>query len=147
MFGVGGLIQVGYATGSDLLLVLSGNGRGVFDCLTGQKLARDYDEASDGFDPIRLTAAGLGPIEGQTVRVAGLYGGGLPRTTFDGWFLEAQARAWPKHSIYLRAPAAREPVCIDDDGVCELRAYGFSETGRSFIIATSCDLTMFTRPV
>jgi hypothetical protein len=107
-------------------------------------VARDSDD-NDGFDPILLTADGIGPLAGQSVRVAGLFGGGLPRTTHDGWFLEAQARAWPTHSIYLRAPHTREPVCAGEDGACMLQAYGFSETGRSFVIATCCDVTTFTR--
>ncbi len=143
--GVGGLFQVGYAPGSDLLLVLSSQGRGIFDCVAGDKLARDYDEAHDFFDPIRLTAAGFGPLAGQTIRVGGLFGGGLPLTTADGWQLEAQARIWPTHSVFLSAPGSREPVCIGEDGACELRACGFSETGRSLVIATSCELAMFTR--
>lgn len=146
VFAVGGLFGVGYAADRDLLLVLSSQGRGVFDCLTGEKLARDYDEAHDFFDPIRLTAAGFGPLAGQTVRVGGLFGGGLPLTTADGWCLEAQARVWPTHSVFLTAPGARESVCVGEDGACELRACGFSETGRSFVIATSCDLTVFARP-
>ena len=145
VYGIGGLIQVGYAAGSDLLLVLSSQGRGVFDCIAGDKLARDYDEAHDYFDPIRLTAVGFGPLAGQMIRVGGLFGGGLPLTTVDGWHLEAQARVWPMHSVFLSAPGARESVCIGEDGACELRACGFSETGRSFVIATSCELAMFTR--
>lgn len=40
-FSVGGLIDVGFGTHSDLLMVISGTGRGVFDCLTGEKVARD----------------------------------------------------------------------------------------------------------
>lgn len=145
VYGVGGLFQVGYAAGSDLLLVLSSQGRGVFDCIAGEKLARDYNEVHDFFDPIRLTATGIRPLEGQAIRMAGLFGGGLPFTTLDGWMLEAQAHAWPKHSVFLTAPGSQEPVCVGDDGACEFRACGFSETGRSFIIATSCELAMFTR--
>ncbi len=91
VFAVGGLFGVGYAPGSDLLLVLSSQGRGVFDCLAGEKLARDYDEAHDFLDVIRLTATGFGPLIGQAVRVGGLFGGGLPLTTTDGWCLDAQA--------------------------------------------------------
>ncbi len=109
-------------------------------------MARDYDEAHDFFEPIRLTAVGIGPLDGQAVKVAGLFGGGLPLTTRDGWLLEAQARAWPTHSVFLTAPGSREPVCVGEDGVCELRACGFSETGRTFVIATSCELMMFARP-
>jgi hypothetical protein len=146
VYAVGGLFQAGYAAGADLVLVLSSQGRGVFDCLTGEKLARDYADVYESFDPIRLTAGGIGPLEGQAVRVAGLYGGGLPLTTSDGWLLEVQARSWPTHSVFLSSPGSREPVCIGDDGACELRACGFSETGRSFFIATSCELVMFVRP-
>ena len=145
VYAVGGLFQVGYAAGSDLLLVLSLQGRGVFDCLTGSRLARDHVKAHEFFDQIRLTASGIGPLEGQTVRVAGVYGGGLPLTTSDGWRLETGAPAWPAHSVFLSAPGSHEPIFIGDDGPCELRACGFSETGRSFVIATSCDLAMFTR--
>lgn len=145
IYAVGGLFQIGYASGADMLLVLSSQGRGVFDCLTGEKLARDYAEAHDFFDPIGLVAVGVGPLEDQMVRVAGLFGGGLPLTTSDGWHLVAQARAWPTHSVFLSAPDSRHPVCVGDDGACEIRAFGFSETGRSFVIATSCELVMFTR--
>ena len=145
VFAIGGLFQVGYAAGTDLLLVLSSQGRGVFDCLVGEKLTRDYDEAHDFFDPIRLAAVGIGPLAGQSVRVGGLFGGGLPLTTADGWHLEAQARVWPTQLVFLSAPGSRESLCVGEDGACELRACGFSETGRSFVIATSCDLTIFAR--
>ena len=38
---VGGLTDVGFGRRSDLLLVVSSQGRGVFDCVTGQRVARD----------------------------------------------------------------------------------------------------------
>jgi hypothetical protein len=146
VYGIGGLFQVGYADGTDLLLVLSLQGRGIFDCLTGEKLARDSAEAHDFFDQIRLAAEGFGPLGGRSVRIAGMFGGGLPLTTADGWSLEVQARSWPTHSVFLTAPGSRNTVCIGDDGTCEMRACGFSETGRSFVIATSCELAVYTRP-
>jgi hypothetical protein len=153
-WAVGGLFQVGYAENSDLLLVLSSQGRGIFNCLTGEKVARDYEEAHEYFDPIRLIAQGFGPLEGKSIRMAGLFGGGLPLTTEDEWGLEEEAPAWPTRSILLTPPPderedgsliSGEPVVIGDDFACELRAYGFSETGRSFVIAISCDLVIFTR--
>ena len=143
-WSVGGLFQVGYAENSDLLLVLSSQGRGIFNCLTGEKVARDYEEAHDFFDPIRLLAQGFGPLEDRRIRMAGLFGGGLPLTTEDEWGLEEEAPAWPMRSILLTPPPIEredgshiigEPIVIGDDGACELRAYGFSETGRSFVIA------------
>lgn len=147
IWGVGGLFQVGYASGTDLLLVLSHNGRGIFDCLTGEKLARDYEKPYDLFDPIKLMAQGFGLLEGQTIRVAGLLGGGLPLTTADGWRLEERQLAHSTRSILLKLPECEtEPVVVADDEVCELRAFGFSETGMSFIVATCCDITIFSRP-
>jgi hypothetical protein len=148
---IGGLFQVGFAENSDLLLVLSYQGRGVINCITGEKIARDYQEAHDFFDPIRLISLGLGPLEGKSIRMAGLFGGGLPRTTEDGWLIEEQTRVWPTHSIFLTPPGNKventkqKAIVVGDDGSCEMRAYGFSETGRSFIIATSCDLMIFAR--
>lgn len=140
-----GLLQVGYAEGSDLLLVLSSQGRGIFDCLTGTRLAGDEQDAYEFFDPIRLMARGFGPLERQTIRMAGLFGGGLPVVTLDGWILAELAPAWPSRSIYLRRLGGDRMTAVGDAGVCELRAYGFSETGRSFIVATSCDLTIYAR--
>ena len=153
VWGVGGLFQVGYAEDSDLLLVLSSDGLGVFDCLTGEKIARDLSCAHDYFDSIKLTAKGFGPLAEQTIRMAGLYGGGLPLFTKDGWGLELKANRWSHHDIYLRFPWQRdipyqqqpEPTLIGNDEPCELRAFGFSETGKSFIIASSCEVQIFTR--
>ena len=153
-WAVSGLVQVGYAENSYLLLVLSSQGRGVFDCLTGQKIARDYDEAGDYFDPIRLLAQGFGPMEAKCIRMAGLFGGGLPYTTLDGWSVDEQAPAWPTRTILLTPPTTEneqgrpvlhDPIVIGDDGACELRAYGFSETRRTLVIATSCSLFICAR--
>ena len=41
---IGGLRSVGFDRNSDNLLVVSSQGRGVLDCITGEKIARDYDE-------------------------------------------------------------------------------------------------------
>jgi hypothetical protein len=81
IFAIGGLIQVGFAPQSDYLLVVSHQGRGVFDCVSRQKLARD---ANDAFDESELTAEGIGLLAGQKIRTAGLFGGSLPTTTADG---------------------------------------------------------------
>jgi hypothetical protein len=55
-WAVGGLFQVGYVEDSDVLLVLSSAGRGMFDCLVGEKVARDDHEAHDFFDPIHINS-------------------------------------------------------------------------------------------
>ena len=54
---VGGLTEVGFADDTDLLLVVSSRGRGVFDCCSGQIVARDQTEPDDGwYDERRLRA-------------------------------------------------------------------------------------------
>jgi hypothetical protein len=86
---VGLLTDVGFARGSDLLLVVSSNGRGVFDCATGERIARDRTvpdaDSADWQDCFELEAQGIGPLKGQIIRTAGLFGGGLPSITRDGW--------------------------------------------------------------
>jgi hypothetical protein len=56
---IGGLLQVGYATGTDLLLVLSSAGRGIFDCRTFVFATscelQIYSRSSD-IRPVRMTA-------------------------------------------------------------------------------------------
>ena len=85
---VGGLTCVGFAPDTDTLLVVSSQGRGVFDCTSGARLDRDCDTDSDYEDEIALEAKGIGPLEGMVIRMSGLHGGGLPRLTHDGWSTE-----------------------------------------------------------
>ena len=119
-------------------------GRGVFDCRSGERLDRDDEEPMDTFDPARLIAEGFGPLVAEDIRMAGLFGGGLPLTTTDRFRLEEDLKARPNRTIMLVKPD-RSKVKAGDEGVCELRAFGFSETGRSFVIATSCELSIFGR--
>lgn len=151
---VGGLTHVGYANDSDLLLVISHQGRSVIDCLTGNKLARDYEEDFEDLDEIKLIAPGIGPIEKQNIRISGLSGGGLPNITDDGWHIETIALPWPKYFVFLSHLSqhnARETHWLEaatkvgDSEACEIHACGFSETGKTFVIARSCDLDIFSR--
>jgi hypothetical protein len=149
---VGGLEAVGFADNSDLLLVISTSGRGVFECSTGERIARDREPPThdcDWYDIVRLAAVGIGPLANTRIKIAGLYGGGLPTSTEDAWQLSVIAPIWPDHRVILSSPfqslytnlAANVQVFEDYD----IRAYGFSETGRSFVIATSSDVTLFSR--
>jgi hypothetical protein len=147
----GGLRQIGFVPDSDLLLVVSSNGAGLFDCSTGVRLERDYEYELSFSEEVQLTATGIGPVAGQQLRMAGLHGGGLRHMTEDGWKLEVKAERWPNHDIYLDVPfeprnASRPaPTKVADDDGCELRSHGFSETGRSFVVALSCTLMIFAR--
>ena len=152
---VGGLTEVGYSEGTDLLLVISSEGRSLFDCLSGIRMARDHEAPSadaNWYDPPRLVALGINSTSDQFVRLAGWHGGGLPRFTKDGWSLELVSPDWPNNSIVLSPPHKSVLIESNSEGCVkiaedyEIRAYGFAETGRSFVIAKSHALEIFSRP-
>ena len=95
--GIGGLTEVGFAESSDDLLVVSHQGRGLFDCLTGERLARDHEEFFENSDDSGLTAPGIGRRETTIFRTAGLHGGGLATYTRDGWGVHVVQLPWPIH--------------------------------------------------
>jgi hypothetical protein len=147
---VGGLTEIGFVPGTDDLLVVSSQGRGLFDTVTGEKLSRD-DEEFENLDPTGLSAPGIGRAEGVTVPLAGLHGGGLQRTTRDGWSIEVIQLPWPRHVLFL---SSNYKSCYDDsgnswkicdDGACEYRMAGFSPSGHALVFATSCELVIYGR--
>jgi hypothetical protein len=150
---LGGVYGVGYGESSDLLMVVSSAGRGVFDCFTGDKVARDYDENIEAwYSEDGLSAEGIGPLLGSSVAIAGIYGGGLRLMTSDRWEMELVSPNWPNSFLLLRPPwrAGMDdwkdalkiaPRAGDDDIV----AYGFSPTGLSFVCVTSSGADLFAR--
>lgn len=149
---VGGLQSVGFGRDTDLLFVTSSQGRGVYNVKTGERIARDRTEEFPE-DTIRLEANGIGPLEGQLVRMAGIYGGTLATTTSDGWQAERIALQWPMDTLLLVSPgswvygaafgkkADMTKVFVDS----EVRAWGFSNTGRSLVLATSSGVRGYSR--
>ncbi|MFF7813082.1 hypothetical protein ACFZCF_14380 [Streptomyces sp. NPDC007945] len=155
---VGGLTGVGFgvhpATGHDLVMVVSTQGYGVFDAVTGERIARDRDPEDEGPDGTPdLTCPWIGPLAGGRVRVAGLFGGGLHRTSGDGWSLDVEAPDWPHHRILLshnggdwhRPPHTEGWWHVFHSTWSTLRAAGFSPSGQTLVVATSSDLTLWTR--
>ncbi|PWJ06089.1 hypothetical protein DKG34_17490 [Streptomyces sp. NWU49] len=157
---VGGLLGIGFAThpdsGHDLVMVVSGDGHGLFDAVTGEKIARDRDPDPEDSTPdavADLSCPGLGPITGSRVRIAGLFGGGLHTTTSDGWTLEVVSPAWPNDRVLLSGdgglphagPHGERWWHIFHSHYSELRAAGFSPSGRTIAVATSSDISLWTR--
>jgi len=153
---VGGLHSVGFGTSphhpGDLLLVVSSNGRGVFDCTTGTRIARDPDPDAGWPDTNELVHEGIGPLVGVAVPVAGVDGGGLHATADDGWAVNVVAPDWPNESVMLslngspfKGEAGSSWWHVHLEEACELRAVGFSPSGQTLVIASSCMLTLFTR--
>ncbi|MEU6656842.1 hypothetical protein ABZ904_47985 [Streptomyces sp. NPDC046900] len=157
---VGGLLGIGFAShpgsGQDLVMVVSHDGHGLFDAVTGEKIARDRDpdpeDSSRDADPA-LSCPGLGPVAGSRVRIAGLFGGGLHTTAEGGWKLEVVAPDWPNDRVVLSrdgglphsGPYGEGWWHIFHSNYSELRAAGFSPSGQTLAIATSSDLSLWTR--
>jgi hypothetical protein len=157
---VGGLLGIGFAShpdsGHDLVVVVLHDGHGLFDAVTGEKIARDRDPDPEDSTPdavTDLTCPGPGPVAGSRVRIAGLFGGGLHATTEDGWILEAVTPAWPNDRVLLSVdgglphsgPHGEEWWHIFHSSYSELRAFGFSPSGETIAVATSSDVSLWTR--
>jgi hypothetical protein len=132
------------------LLALSFTGRGLIDCRTGEKVARDYDKEEDTWlDQPKLIAKGIGPLEGSEVRAAGIYGGGLPTVTEDDWRVERAAPTWPNEIVWCEGPESRG--IESGEAFWKLWewdspfAFGFSESGLTLVIACSNDVRLWTR--
>ncbi|MFF7926467.1 hypothetical protein ACFZDP_35940 [Streptomyces mirabilis] len=157
---VGGLLGIGFAShptsGHDLVMVVSRDGHGLFDAVTGEKIARDRDPDPEDSTPdavADLSCSGLGPVAGSRVRIAGLFGGGLHTTTADSWTLEVVSPDWPNERVLLShdggmphsGPHGERWWHLFHSHYSELRAFGFSPSGQTLAIETSSDLSLWTR--
>jgi len=135
---VGGLTEMGFAAGS-LVLVVSHQGRGVVDLTSGDVIARARDRQETGawFDAARRAALGIGPLDDTWISVCGLAGGRLPDATADGWKARASG-----DGVTVSAPGC-EPLAVSQRE--EIRAFGFSPDGTTFIIATAPGLAIYRR--
>ncbi len=142
----GGLFGVGYADGSDLLLIVTHDGRGVVDCISGEMVARDPDPSFPFDEDSRMTE-GIGPMAGQEILINGeIYGGALPLSTEDGWRLTGCLSNSSDDAIQLIAPIGTDQKPGKFTGfVPEIRVFGFSPTGRSFVIVTGAEVFTFAR--
>ncbi|MFF4150790.1 hypothetical protein ACFYZU_11290 [Streptomyces sp. NPDC001651] len=157
---VGGLVGIGFAThpgsGHDLVLAVSHSGHGLFDAVTGERIARDEDPDPEDAYPDEvsgLSCPGLGPVAGLRVRIAGLFGGGLHATAEDGWALRVTGPARPHEHVLLSreggsshsGPRGERSWHIYHADFSELRTAGFSPSGQTLAVATSSDLVLWTR--
>ena len=136
--GVDGLTEVGFASDSHFLVVVSELGRGVFDTITGDRVSRQEDDGTNGwFDDLRCAALGIGPVEGEWVPVAGLCGGQLPAATVDGWKVSRNGSG-----VVLSHPEHATQHIRETE---ELRAFGFSPEGDCFVLAVIPDVHIYRR--
>ena len=139
-----------------MLIVLSSQGQGIFDCISEEKIARQNNDSNwwHNFNQITNSIVGFDRLANIEIQTCGLYGvDNLPKATADGWTLVASEpqpddKPFEKYlvqRIYLVSPDQQQKSIVGKDGACEIRAFGFSETGSSLIIALSCDLTIYSR--
>ena len=148
---IAGLLEIGFDADSELLLVASSSGRSVIDCQSGEKVARDRTD-NLGSDR-HLQTRGIGPLQDRVIRMAGINGGGLPVATADGWMVEDITLAWPEQHLLLVEPGSwlhgaryHRPALFHKLGVeLEVRAFGFSYTGLSLVIATAGEVLAYGR--
>lgn len=82
----------------------------------------------------------------------GLFGGGLHTTTRDGWSVDVVSPEWPHDRVILstdggihEGPGGGTWWHVFHCDHSELRAAGFSPSGLTLAVATSGDLTLWTR--
>ncbi len=143
-FAVGGLLSAGFADGTEYVLVVSANGRGVFDAARLARVGRDRA-------PIAAedVVGGISPIAGVAVPQMRTYGGvALPRTTPAGWSLgvispDGDASAWLcAPGVDVEQPSSAGAVRFDRRFE-EIRAAGFSASGKSLLIAEQHTLHLY----
>ncbi len=149
-WGVGGMRAIGYSDCSRYIVVETSDGRGLFDCITGEKVLHDRSEYEN--QELRLLCQGFGPLSGTSIRMSGLHGGGLPLFTHDGWSIE-MISSWPNNEILLVEPGSwlhggkyGKPAKFQKiwSGY-ELRGYGFSYSGETLCIGESSDLVIYSK--
>lgn len=77
----------------------------------------------------------------------------MSKETQDGWTLECTGpvpddppfEKYNVHKLFLTHQSRQHHEFIYQDGACELQAYGFSPIGNSLVVATSCDLVIWSR--
>lgn len=150
-FAVGGLREIGFYEDTELLLVLSSQGRGLFDCATGTKIARDYaDYYTQSWDHKTGIVEGIGPLSGKQIICGGFeHPDVLSKKTDDGFSTvleKPKGSLWNSDTaeyLYIHSIRGKFEMLAQECGFD--RAYGFSKSGLSFVVATSSDLHIWHR--
>ena len=152
VFAIGGLSEIGFSKQNpNLLLVISSQGRGVIDCQNSKLIERDNDTNWDWIDSYEMTSQGIGILSNEKILVSGLHGGGLPIMNKSGERLLYMATEWPIIDIIFE-PNFKSIYKKDEAKECfrifhdfELRTYGFSYDGETFVIATSSEINIYRK--
>jgi hypothetical protein len=143
-FAVGGLINVGFIENTNFIIVVSHNGRGIFNCQKGENIARNDEDIWQFFDDKTGKVKGFDVWENQIIQTHGLFGNdNLPKKTNDSWTLKlVQKNNFIE--IVLVSPN-QEEIVVGSDEIVEIKAFGFSNDEKFFVIAQSSDLLLYRR--
>ena len=152
---VGGLRELGFIENSDALMVLGGGGRTIFNALTGEKIARDRrDYYAESWDSKTGIVEGFDLYKGQNIICGGFeYPDRVLKKTFDDWMIAIKSETRPDYKNDLKEAEVMYLVNSGIESVIEVdvyhysitRAYGFSNTGRSFLTAHSHGINFWIR--
>ena len=132
--GIGGLTDVGFFADGRYLLVVGFQGRGVYDLEDGERIARDRLDDWSYCDDANSTAAGIGPLEGVRIPLAGLMSDrALPRAS-GRWQVALNGTG-----LVLTGGAGEAQEVIEPE---EVRVYGFGPGG-TLVLATSNSFRVF----
>jgi hypothetical protein len=146
---IGGLLSVGFSEKSNYLLVVSSQGRGLVDCESGEKIARD-EEPYEGLSDHNLYCEGIGPVKNETIKLCSYNGGGLPQSNSAGESLELVAPEWPEYDLIL-CGNYKNALIPGDQSYCTkiyseyIRAFGFSWCGNYIVAACGSDIDLWKR--
>ncbi|MFP7486257.1 hypothetical protein SFC65_19025 [Priestia filamentosa] len=149
-FNVGGFEYFGFDESSDLLLVVSSDGRGIIDLAKAEKVARDHTE-DFYLDESLLICKGFDILKDKSIKLAGKYGGsGLPIRSKFGDSLRRVSPLFPCEDIIYQ-PAFEDCFVEGYNKNCVriyrgfLYCFGFSYSGNYFAIADDNGISFWER--
>ncbi|MBC7879329.1 MAG: hypothetical protein H7Y59_19335 [Anaerolineales bacterium] len=143
-YAIGGLTEIGFSSGEDYILILSSSGRSVISLASREIIARDHEQPSynaDWIDLLQKAVRGIDILCDEWIQVVGLWGGSLNTHCSTGWSVNVRYEDQTEFA-YIAQKESNIDVFIDKP-ITEIRAFGFSNTGRFLVLATGSDLSLY----
>ncbi|MCG8672968.1 MAG: hypothetical protein MI867_26475, partial [Pseudomonadales bacterium] len=134
---------------SNLLLVVSSSGRGLYNCDSGERVERDYEEY-EGLDESGVYCSGIGNLSKENISVMGVSGGGMPTINSVCESIDVVSPNWPEQDLVYNAPNMNVLIPERQEG-CRIiytehiRAFGFSWCGNYIVAACGSDFDLWSR--
>lgn len=152
---VGGMREAGFIETTDYLMVLGSQGRTILNCLTNKKIERDrQDYYLENWNSDTGIIEGIGIFKDKEIICGGFeYPDNLPKSTNDSWIIHIQDENRINYKGNLKVAKVMYMFNQRFDTKIEVnvfhysitRAYGFSPTGKTFVIAEPEGITIWIR--